>query len=97
MGRLKAVAINEPAHSCNGSDEDPMPCCEDVSEELKVDEITKASFDFSGSTNWITLTVIEITLFNLTPEVEVDQSEFQDYAPPLPDHDLLVEQQVFLI
>ena len=58
MGRLKSVAVFVSANPCDNGMEDPMPCCKDTSEELKVDELTKASFDFKSTTDLYLLATI---------------------------------------
>lgn len=99
MGRVKSVAIFHHAENCMGNDlVDPMPCCEDVSEELKVEHLTKASFGFESSASLYQLAVI--TYFVLDQDlisVEKDKLEFQNYTPPPPDRDIPVLIQSFLI
>lgn len=98
MGRLKAVAINQPAHSCgDGETEDPMPCCEDVSEELKVDEVSQVSFEFNASPDLFLLSTFQAILIGIEKFETERYLAFHDYSPPLPDLDIQVEHQVFLI
>lgn len=99
MGRVQSVAINESANPCGQSEmDDPMPCCEDVSEELKVDEITQVSFDFDSQPDLYELAIISWITFDL-PNLRQseDTPQFQYYSPPPPNIDVQVEHQVFLI
>lgn len=98
MGHLKSVAVNESAHSCvEKGFTDPMPCCEDVSEELRLEEITQVNFDFDAQTNLYELAVISFVLDAPSISKTLDRTTFQDYSPPLPDDDLQVAHQLFLI
>ncbi len=98
MNRLKSVAINShPPHCYQGEDEE-MPCCKDVSEELKIDELTKVSFNFKVNPDVNQLVAIACFLVDqqLIP-LEKKTLAFQNYAPPPTDRDVLVLIQSFLI
>lgn len=99
MGRLKSVAIFASANPCSENGvPTPMPCCEDTSEQLKVDDLTKASFDFKGTTDLYQIAVITYVLLEqnyLT--LEEDKPAYYNYSPPLPDQDIRVLNQVFRI
>ena len=99
MGRLKAVAINETASPCVDQAGEPveMPCCEDISEELKVEEITQVSFDFDSQPDLYELAIITWITLGIQDAVELENPQFQYYAPPPPDIDFQVNHQVFLI
>lgn len=99
MGRLKSMAIFEHAQNCTGSDtEDPMPCCKDVSEELKVEEITTVAFDFDAQTVLFQLATIDLSLLeNIEFTTKENKHYFKHYSPPLPDRDIPVLVQSFLI
>ncbi|GAB4243375.1 MAG: hypothetical protein Tsb0034_21230 [Ekhidna sp.] len=99
MGRLMSVAVNSHAENCSGSDTtDPMPCCKDVTQQLKIEELTISQFDFDATPdlfelaniNWILLTEAEFSL-------ELKEFQLQRYTPPLPERDLPVLFQSFLI
>lgn len=99
MGRLKSVAIFEEPHSCseNGA-EDPMPCCKDVSEQLKVNEITKATFDFKSSPDLYQIAIISFLVSDQgLLSVQNEKPKYYYSPPPLPDQNLLVLNQTFLI
>ena len=98
MGRLKAVAINETASPCGEKGtKDPMPCCEDVSQHLKVDEITKTAFDFDSQPDLVQLAIIAwVFSEGKLPEVQ-NSPTYYPYNPPPPDLDRQVAYQVFLI
>ena len=95
MGRLKSVAINEVAKQCGEGEK--MPCCEDIAEELKVEEVSTTSFDFDASQDLYELAIINFVLKDsdadfasiFIPEIHTD--------PPPPDRDITVLVQKFLI
>ena len=99
MGRLKSVAIFQSANTCIENElANPMPCCQDISEELKIDNLTKASFDFKSSPGLYQLAVINYVLLNQDLiSIEKDKSKFHHYSSPLPDQNLLILNQSFLI
>jgi hypothetical protein len=97
FGRLQSVAVFTSANPCENGMEDPMPCCEDTSEELKVDELAKSSFDFKSSTELYLLAAITYVLLDDTYSSSDKQSKYYNYDPPLPDQDIQVLNQVFRI
>lgn len=99
MGRLKSVALFVSASPCSENGvPTPMPCCEDTSEQLKVDEVTKVSFDFKSSSDLYQLAVISYVLLDYDLfSVENESPEYHNYSPPLPDENLMVLNQVFRI
>ncbi|MEP5614455.1 MAG: hypothetical protein ABJP45_19540 [Cyclobacteriaceae bacterium] len=97
MGRLKSVAVFVSANTCEAGKEDPMPCCKDTSEELKVNELTKASFDFKATADLYLLAAITYVLLEDTYSSADKQVEFYNYDPPLPEQDIRVLTQVFRI
>ncbi len=97
MGRLKSVAVFVSANPCDNGMEDPMPCCKDTSEELKVDELTKASFEFKSTADLYLLATIAYVLLEDTYTSTDKEAQFYNYDPPLPDQDIRVLHQVFRI
>ena len=98
MGRLKSVAINEHATQCSGGEEEPMPCCKDISEELKVEEFTTSGFDFDATPDLYQLAIINYVLIDATESAtESEKLHFHHYSPPLPDEDITILTQTFLI
>ena len=100
MGRLKAVSINETASLCVDIDGEPaqMPCCEDISEELKIDEVTQVSFDFDSQPDLYELAIISWVSFHSFHETfELEKLKFKRYTPHPPDSNFQVDHQVFLI
>jgi hypothetical protein len=99
MGRLMDIAINHDADTCTDMDfEDPMPCCDDHSEELKIEEITKVSFNFDSQPQLYTIAIVTLFIADLEPfEANQDTPSHQHYSPPPPDIDYQTDHQVFLI
>ncbi len=98
MGRLKSVAVFEHAKNCSGTDEaDPMPCCEDVSQELKVNEITQVVFDFDSQPQLYELITIQFIAANISVASQLEKPKFTDYLPPPPTINFQVDHQVFII
>ncbi|MFZ9046546.1 MAG: HYC_CC_PP family protein [Cyclobacteriaceae bacterium] len=97
MGRLQSVAIVVSADTCKDVTEDPMPCCKDTSEELKVDQMTKASFDFKSAPELHLLAVITYVLLEDTYSTLDTKTSSNQPDPPLPDQDIRVLHQVFRI
>lgn len=99
MGRLKSVAVFEKANPCiDYGFEEPMPCCEDISEELKVDEITNSTFDFKISPDYHLVAITTYLLINQDLlEPEITESNYSDYSPPPIERDIPILVQSFLI
>lgn len=99
MGRVMSLAINHEANSCSDSTtEDPMPCCDDVSQELKVEEITQVSFDFDSTPHLYQLTIIVWYVADFYQyHIDSKSPVYLAHSPPLPNFDLLTAHQVFLI
>lgn len=98
MGRLKSIAVNEHAEHCFEGEEEQMPCCKDISEELKVEEITTVGFDFDATPDLYQLAIVQYVLLqNHNFGLQSEKPHFQHYSPPLPDRDIPVLVQSFLI
>jgi len=98
MGRLKSVAVNVHAEHCFEGEEEQMPCCKDTSQELKIEEITTVAFDFDANPELFELAIVNhILLKDITHTLEQEKPELQYYDPPLPDKDIPVLIQSFLI
>ncbi len=102
MGRLKAVAVFETVEKkCPGAHgEEPMPCCEDVTEEFKLEEITTIAFEFDATPSMLELATIP-TFDDLRFELRKSNPWFPstrlDTNPPPPDADYQASFQVFRI
>ena len=97
MGRLKSVAIFHHAENCMGGDEaDPMPCCEDVSEEMKVSEVSTISFDFDAQPDLVEISGFEFVAYTID-FVDVVEGLDAFNLPPPPKIDYQSTYQVFLI
>ena len=97
MGRLKSVAINVQANNCNPDGEEKMPCCDDVSELLKIEEATNLSFDFDGIPDLIELATITFGFEFEPSHSDVNLVLYANHDPPLPDKPKRVLYQSFLI
>ncbi|NQZ79064.1 MAG: hypothetical protein HRT61_23545 [Ekhidna sp.] len=97
MGRLKSIAINEVAKKCNGESQEKMPCCNDVSQQLKVEEITTSDFDFDSAPDLYEVALISFVLLDDNESKELKNNAFQHYSPPPPEIDVQSGFQVFLI
>ena len=97
MGRLVSVAVYVDADPCDNGMEDPMPCCQDIQEELRIEEIAETSFDFESHTSSYLLAVIANASTEALTFAKVTPTSFHNYRPPLPDRDVLVLHQVFII
>lgn len=97
MGRLKSVAINRHASNCSASGEEKMPCCEDISQELKVEEVTQVGFDFDSQPELFQIAFVQFFLLNLSLTSEQEHFALKYYTPPPPEIDYQADFQVFLI
>jgi len=97
MGRLKSVAVNAHAANCSNADRgEQMPCCKDVSQELKINDITQVSFDFDSRPALFQIAIIQYVLLNKTLLTEEKPSFKYDPSPPA-KLDFQAVFQVFLI
>lgn len=98
MGRLFSVAVNDHAAHCfDGEEEEQMPCCEDVTDELRIEQITTVSNQIELESSYISLTFKVLLPYNLKL---YEQNEFGPgipEPPPLPNKNLQKIHQVFLI
>lgn len=98
MGRLKSIAINTHAQHCFEGEDEQMPCCKDISEELKVEEITTTAFDFDATPDLYQLAIVNLVLLtDIDFNVQSERPTFEYYSPPPPDIDFQVDHQTFLI
>ena len=98
MGKLKSIAVNEHAEHCFEGEDEQMPCCQEISEELRVEEITTTVFDFDATPHLYELAIVNFVLLNNSYyDAQVEKPTFLIYDPPLPDRDIPVLIQSFLI
>lgn len=98
MGSLKSIAVNVHAQHCFEGEEEQMPCCKDISQELKVEEVTTVGFDFDASPELYELAIINYVLSNaIDLGLAFEKQPSHLYSPPLPDRDITVLIQSFLI
>lgn len=97
MGKLKSIAVNGHAEQCFEGEAEQMPCCKDVSEELKVEEVITPAFDFDATPELYQLTIVNLVLLDLVELEEVEKYHFKHYSPPVPDKDIQVLNETFLI
>ena len=74
-----------------------MPCCEDVSEELKVEDLTQTTFDFDPQPNLFEVAFIQFFVLDQSFSFEEEESLAVHYPPPIPSIDYQIDYQVFLI
>jgi len=98
MDRLMSAAINAPAIHCADEDrEKQMPCCEDVSQELKINDITQVSFDFDSQPDLFQIAIIQHALLNRTLLTDKENTCFEYHPPPPANLDFQAILQVFLV
>jgi len=97
MGRLKAVAINQHIDNCSGEDKEPMPCCKDVAQELKVEEVTQTVFDFDSHPHLFQIACIQFFISTKFIPSEEKKHPSKHYPPPIPVADFQANYQVFII
>ena len=98
MGKLKSIAINTQAGHCFEGEEEQMPCCKDINEELKVEEFTTTAFDFDATPDLYPLAIIGLVLStDIDFILQSEKPVFEYYSPPPPDIDFQVAHQTFLI
>ena len=102
MDRLISMAYFHEAHDCadimglDEGTEDPMGCCDDVTEEVKVDDFQKTSFEFQGADLEL-VEVVDHQSFEFNPAFVFDPAFYAKYKPPLIEQDIPVLIQSFLI
>lgn len=96
LGQIKSVSINENIKYCNG-EEKPMPCCKDISQELKVEEITQAGFDFDSAPDLYEVAIITWFVSTHTNLQALERTYPPLYSPPPLHTDFQSSYQVFLI
>lgn len=99
MGRVMDIAINQHADTCTEGDKDAaMPCCEDTQEDLRIEEITKVSFDFDAQTSLYALYSIDFLLvFDEQLPIIHHQYWHLENTSHFPDIDFQSTLQVYLI
>lgn len=97
MGRLKAVAINEQVSLCAESGEEKLPCCDDIRQEFKIEDVTQIAFDFDSQPDLFEIAFIQFFVFQQSFNSE-EQRPLLVHDPPLPAPiDYQVAYQIFLI
>ena len=103
MGELKDTSLYHHAESCvNEMKYAPegfaMDCCEDTSEEYRVDEFNNFTQNLDFKADFSQIAVITYLLIDsIILEESVQDSEYLSYRPPLIDHDIPVMVQSFLL
>lgn len=96
MGRLMSVEINDHAEGCQGTDEDTMPCCEDTTEKLQVEQLQKVTFDIDLDANRYLIEEVAYILLDVDAS-EVTYPYVDEHSPPLLTQDIPVLLGCFLI
>lgn len=92
------MAVNEHAAHCYEGEAEDIPCCNEISQELRLDELVYHSFDFDATPDLFELAIINhILLKDINSTITQEKPAFQNYDPPLPDRDIPILIQSFLI
>lgn len=96
---LESIAINEPVDSCCEGAEMPKGCCHDEKEAYQLDEYKVNTYAFAFKAPEFSLPIAFVDLQMLFKAIEIDHSHSFNVTdpPPLPESDLLVEIQTFLL
>lgn len=98
MGLLKSMAVNEHAAHCYDGEAEDIPCCKEISQELRLDEMVQHSFEFNATPTLFEFPLVNfILLKDLNVGLIHEKPNFREYSPPLPDQDIPVLFQSFLI
>ncbi len=102
MGHMQSIAFFEKAHDCAeimGMEQgamDPMGCCDDVTQEIKIKDFSKTVFDFQSSTPQLIAVISHHTEYLNTFRL-FSPAFYSKYKPPLIKQDIPVLIQSFLI
>ena len=104
MGQLKDVSVFHEAESCMKTMKMEMKggcsmhCCENITEEFKVEDFNKANFTTNLAAEYSLLAVITYVLidFDLISLAE-SYTHYLNYKPPLIELDIPVLVQSFLL
>lgn len=92
------MAVNAHADHCYEGEAEDIPCCKEISQELRLDELVYHSFDFDATPDLFELAITNhILLKDISHALEQEKPELQYYDPPIPDKDIPVLIQSFLI
>ena len=91
-----SVEINDHAGGCQDEAEDEMPCCEDTTEELRIEHVQKTTFDLDLAFSTGLIEQVAFTLIDVDPS-ELDYPFADLHAPPLTARDIPILVQSFLI
>gem|GEM_PF-4967016 len=91
-----SIEINDHAEGCQDEAEDKMPCCEDTTEELRIDHVQKTTFDLDLAFSTSLIQEVVFTLVHVDPS-ELDYPFVDLHVPPLIARDIPILVQSFLI
>ena len=103
LGKLKHITVFEEAKTCMSEmdmDKEPCPmdCCDTTSEQLQVEDLQKAHYQFDFAPQ---LKLISLVDYLLTNEIgTLDESVTYHTTPdppPLIEHDIYISVQSFLL
>ena len=103
LGQLKSVSVFQEVESCMSKmdkeeENCPMECCDDISEEYKLDDFKQVSFDQSIQSPQLKLVAIITYYFvNADKATTFTNSSYAQYMPPLIDQDIPILVQSFLL
>ncbi len=96
MGRLMSIEINDHAKGCQDEGGNPMPCCENTTEELRLEELQKTLSDVDLTAEMSIVHEVAYVLIDADPML-VTYPFIDLHAPPLITKDIPVLVQHFLI
>ena len=96
---LESIAIYQQVDSCCEGADMPKDCCHDEQEAYQLDEYQVNSFNFIFKAPQLVNPIAFADLQMLFRVMQIDHSHsfYTAEPPPLPESDLLVEIQTFLL
>jgi hypothetical protein len=100
MGQLRNVSLFQQVASCEEGMgmSGEMDCCEDVTQEFKVEDFNKVKIDVKTDTNFNLLAVFTFVLIDYElVGIDTNDANYLSYIPPLIEKDIPILLQSFLI
>ncbi len=101
LGQLKSIEINHKTKSCCadlfGAEDDADPCCNEVEQDLKVNELNQSLFSFEAQTSFFVVSWFALPDYSSDLFSAESAYAYLDASPPLLNKDIPVLIQSFLI